>query len=108
MHRCRGGTLLLLVCVLIGMAGSARFLAAQGPEMVGGSPILTVLPVDAIPAIDDPRYVTVAEADRWMRPEEQVLGIRDGQVAKAYSTWQLNHHEIVNTTLGKVPVAVTW
>ena len=80
---------------------------AAEPEVIQGSPILTVLPVDAIPAIDNPRYVTVADADRFMRPDEPVLGITDGKTAKAYSTWQLNHHEIVNDTLGDLPLAIT-
>lgn len=86
----------------------APLAGAAGADVIQGSPILTVLPVDAIPAIDNPRYVSVAEADRFMRPDEPVLGITDGKVAKAYSTWQLNHHEIVNDSLGDPPLAVTW
>jgi len=81
---------------------------AADADLIQGSPILTVLPVDAIPAIDNPRYFSVAEAERFMRPDEPVLGITDGKVAKAYSTWQLNHHEIVNDSLGNFPLAVTW
>ncbi|MBI2882481.1 MAG: DUF3179 domain-containing protein [Candidatus Methylomirabilis oxyfera] len=34
--------------------------------------------------------------------------LTDGKVAKAYSLWQLNHHEIVNDRIGTLPVAVTW
>ena len=81
---------------------------AAEPEVIQGSPILTVLPMDAIPALDNPKYVPAAEADRFMRPDEPILGITDGKTAKAYSTWQLNHHEIVNDTLGNLPFAVTW
>ena len=81
---------------------------AAGSDVIQGSPILTVLPMDAIPAIDNPTYVPVTEADRFMRPDEPVLGITDGKTAKAYSAWQLNHHEIVNDTLGNLPLAVTW
>jgi hypothetical protein len=77
-------------------------------DLVQGSPILTVLPVDAIPAIDNPAYVSVAEAERFMRPDEPVLGLSDGPTAKVYSAWQLNHHEIVNDAIGNRPVAVTW
>ncbi len=83
-------------------------MAQGGPDIVEGSPILTVLPVDAIPALDNPRYVSAAEADRYMRPEEPVLGISDGTAAKAFSAWQLNHHEIVNDILGDLPLAITW
>jgi hypothetical protein len=81
---------------------------AAEPEVIQGSPILTVLPMDAIPALDNPKYVPAAEADRFMRPDEPVLGITDGKTAKAFSTWQLNHHEIVNDSLGTLPLAVTW
>jgi hypothetical protein len=65
------------------------------------------LPRDAIPAIDRPTFVTAADA-RFMQPREYVIGITDGSVAKAYSTWQLNAHEIVNDTLNGRPIAVTW
>lgn len=77
-------------------------------RIVNGSRIITVLPKDAIPAIDDPRFVSATEADRVMKPDEPVLGLTDGTVAKAYSLWQLNHHEIVNDRVGTLPVAVTW
>lgn len=76
--------------------------------MVDGSPIITVLPKDAIPAIDNPKFVSAEEADRVMTLDEPVLGMTDGNVAKAYSLWQLNHHEIVNDRIGTLPVAVTW
>jgi hypothetical protein len=84
------------------------FQAGAESDVIQGSPVLTVLPQDAIPAIHNPKYVPVAEADRFMRPQEPVLGITDGRTAKAYSTWQLNHHEIVNDSLGDLPLAVTW
>jgi hypothetical protein len=82
--------------------------ALAASEVIQGSPVLTVLPVDAIPAIDNPAYVSVAEAERFMRPDEPVLGLADGAGAKVFSAWQLNHHEIVNDTMGNRPVAVTW
>ena len=77
-------------------------------DIVSGSPIITVLPKDAIPAIDEPKFVSAKEADRLMKPEEPVLGVTDGNVTKAFSLWQLNHHEIVNDRVGTLPVAVTW
>jgi hypothetical protein len=100
--RWNGSILSTLAFVL----ASASALAAS--DVIQGSPILTVLPVDAIPAIDNPTYVSVAEAERFMRPDEPVLGLSDGTTAKVYSAWQLNHHEIVNDTIGNRPVAVTW
>ena len=84
--------------IVMGILGGQQAVA-DGTDVIQGSPI---------PAIDNPRYVSVGEADRFMRPDEPVLGITDGKVAKAYSTWQLNHHEIVNDSLGDLPLAVTW
>lgn len=77
-------------------------------EMVDGAPLITVLPKDAIFAIDHPTFVSATEGNRVMQPEEPVLGVTDGKMAKAYSLWQLNHHEIVNDQIGSVPLAVTW
>jgi len=69
----------------------------------------TVLPPDAIEAVDDPIFVSAEEADAFLAPEEPVLGVvgPDG-TAKAFSAWQLEHHEIVNDTLDGEPIAVTW
>ena len=75
---------------------------------VDGSPIITVLPKDAIPAIDDPTFVSAKEADQVMTPDEPVLGMTAGNVTKAFSLWQLNHHEIVNDRIETLPIAVTW
>lgn len=100
-----------LVAFATSEGGSGSALAEKArpfTEIVNGSPIITVLPKDAIPAIDHPRFVSATEADRVMQPDEPVLGLTDGSVAKAYSLWQLNHHEIVNDQLGTLPVAVTW
>lgn len=78
------------------------------PETVEGAPIYTVLPRDAIPAIDDPRFVPAEQAVPFMKGDEPVLGITGGGIAKAFSLWHLNVHEIVNDEIGGTPVAVTW
>jgi hypothetical protein len=100
-----------LVAFAASDGGSGLALAERaGPftEIVNGAPIITVLPKDAIPAIDAPTFVSATEGDRVMQPEEPVLGLSNGSVAKAYSLWQLNHHEIVNDQIGTLSVAVTW
>jgi hypothetical protein len=78
------------------------------PEAVDGAPIRTVLPVDAIPAIDEPQYAPAEEAAAFMKPDEPVMGVAGGGEAKAFSLWQLHVHEIVNDVIGGTPVAVTW
>ena len=99
------GAVAIGLAVGLGGAGEAQLSAV---EVIEGAPMITVLPPDAIPAIDRPTFVSAREGDAFMRPEEKVLGIADGRTARAYSTWQLNHHEIVNDFLGEAPIAVTW
>ena len=70
--------------------------------------IVTLLGFDAIPAILAPNFVTVAEAEAWMEPNEQVLGLSIKGVHRAYSVRMLSRHEIVNDVVGGVPIAVTW
>ena len=70
--------------------------------------IVTLLPFDAIPAIDNPSFYSAAEADAEYEPGELVLGVTINGESKAYSTSHLDSHEIVNDTLGGRKIAVTW
>ena len=76
--------------------------------------IVTVLGYAAIPAIFDPQFVSAAEAsdpDRQSvpyRPDEKILGIEINGDARAYSVPILSRHEVVNDTVGGIPIAVTW
>ncbi len=73
-----------------------------------GDSMYTVLPPNAIAAIMEPRFVVGDEAIAQMRPDEPVLGVMIEGDARAYSLWQLDAHEIVNDTVGGVPLAATW
>ena len=70
--------------------------------------IVTLLPPDGIPAIDNPRFYSAAQADAEYDPDELVLGVTINGESKAYSTSHLDSHEIVNDTLGGRMIAVTW
>jgi hypothetical protein len=72
--------------------------------------IITLLSKDAIPAIleDEVAFVTGAVAEAQMAPSDRVIGVSIGDDHRAYSTAQLSSHEVVNDTIGGVPVAVTW
>lgn len=98
--------------LILGLVGVffplARAAALPAGLTIDGDPVITVLPKDAIPAIDQPAFVSVQEADAYLRDNEPVLGVRRGEVARAYSLWQLNHHEIVNDRVGNLPLAITW
>jgi hypothetical protein len=64
------------------------------------------LPPDAIPALDRPRLVRIAEAG--LPPSTAVVGVaRDGD-ARAYPIDLLALHEIVNDSLAGLPIAITW
>ena len=43
-----------------------------------------------------------------MRDDEMVIGVVHNGIARAYSAWYLDRHEIVNDVVGGDPVAVTW
>ena len=70
--------------------------------------IVRLLGKDAIPAILEPQFVSATEAERWMSPEEGVLGVSVGGEHRAYAVSMLSRHEIVNDVVGGKPIAVTW
>jgi hypothetical protein len=78
-------------------------------QEIDGDQIYTVLPKDAITAILEPVLVSGEQADSIMNDQEQVLGIiGPGGTPVAYSTWHLDQHEIVNSIVDGLPLAVTW
>ena len=96
------------------MKTMAATIVASGLALTvtAGQPGLTepvqVLPRDAIPAIDDPRFASVAEAERFLADNEVMIGLVGESEQRAYSTWELDTHEIVNDVFEGRPVAVTW
>ena len=103
----------LLVVVLVGAAFYFQFLHKPSSELQledrpGTYEIVTLLPQDAIPAIDDPQFYAAADADRDYTPDELVLGVTLNGESRAYPTGLLSRHEIVNDLVGGEPIAVTW
>ncbi len=72
-------------------------------EILSGGP-----PKDGIPAIDEPKFVSVAEADQWLKSREPVILFQIGDDVRAYPIQILIWHEIVNDVVGGVPVVVTF
>ena len=70
--------------------------------------IITILGKDGIPSIDNPRFLAREEADNQMLSTERVIGVSINGDHRAYPLNLLSRHEIVNDTVGGVPVAVTW
>jgi Protein of unknown function (DUF3179) len=65
-------------------------------------------PKDGIPALKDPQFVSVSEADTWLKPAEPVILAQVGDDAKAYPIQILIWHEITNDTVGGEPLVVTF
>jgi len=59
-----------------------------------------------IPAIFEPKYVTADEAD--IDDESWIFGLVIEGEPRAYSLNILNHHEIVNDSIGESNFAVVW
>jgi Protein of unknown function (DUF3179) len=72
-------------------------------QIISGGP-----PVDGIPSIDDPKFISVQEADNRLDDSELVLGINISNDVRAYPLQILVWHEIVNDNVGGFPVAVTY
>jgi hypothetical protein len=70
--------------------------------------IVTLLPFDAIPSIDEPRFYDAEEADQEYEDHELVIGVAVDGEARAYPIDLLSRHEIVNDTIAGHPIAVTW
>ena len=72
-------------------------------DILSGGP-----PKDGIPALSDPSFVKVADKT-GIEPREPVITVEvDGAVPRAYPIRYLTWHEIVNDTVGGIPVAVTF
>jgi hypothetical protein len=65
-------------------------------------------PKDGIPPIDRPQFVPASEVHKWLDPREPVIVFERNGDARAYPLQILMFHEIVNDTVGGVPVAVTF
>jgi hypothetical protein len=72
-------------------------------EIMSGGP-----PKDGIPPIDAPEFDSVADASQWLNPREPVVVVSAGGETKAYPIQILTWHEIVNDSVGGVPVSVTF
>jgi hypothetical protein len=84
-------------------------LPAAQEARIDVSDIVTLLPKDAIPAIRDPVPLVVpADTVRGVRDSDQILAVAIGGESRAYPIAFLSWHEIVNDTVGGMPIVATW
>lgn len=72
-------------------------------EIASGGP-----PRDGIPAIDNPKFVSIRRAERDLDDRDPLAVVRIGDEVRAYPLNILIWHEIVNDEFGGVPVSVTF
>jgi hypothetical protein len=108
--------------VFLGILGVLILIACTGEAIIAKEPgsitkeldfereleIVTLLPKDAIPAIDNPEFIIAEEADSLYFPDERVIGVIFDGDARAYSIPLLSSYEIINDTVGGQKIAVTW
>lgn len=103
----RGSTAGVLVTLLV--LGVVGLSLAATDVRIDPKEIVTLLPKDVIPAIREPSLLLVpAAAATGVRDSDQILGVVIAGEIRAYPINFLSWHEIVNDTVGGVPVAVTW
>jgi hypothetical protein len=72
-------------------------------EITSGGP-----PRDGIPPIDEPKFLPVRAADRFLSSREPVIAVEAGEGARAYPLQIMIWHEIVNDRFEGRPIAVTF
>ncbi|WP_052721346.1 DUF3179 domain-containing protein [Methanococcoides methylutens] len=72
-------------------------------DIVSGGP-----PMDGIPSIDEPEYVTVDEADRWIEDNELVMALNHNGTKRVYPLQIMVWHEIVNDHIKGEPILITY
>lgn len=99
-----GGTALANPQVWTGQGWKTDFSTASitFDEILSGG-----VPRDGIPSIDNPQFRPASEIET-VDPKEPVIRLEMGGEVRAYPLQILTWHEIVNDTIGGVPVAVTY
>ena len=102
-------TIILSLCLFLFMLNTiiAQYPKPETKELRGHT-LYTVLKPGDIPAIFDPQFIPVETADSLYYDEEPLLVVAAGDEVKAYSTWHLDEHEVVNDNIGGTAIAVTW
>jgi len=87
-------------------ASAPTLAPSTGPDSLSSSEIQTILPVDAIRAVDNPQFVASDKAG--MREDLNIIGVDLGGDAHAFPIAFMSRVEIVNDRLGGTNIAVTW
>jgi len=78
--------------------------------------LAAAMPRDALPALDRPALLNIAQVDslnraergKYLVSEDLVIGVVVGAEARAYPLRMMHWHEVANDTVGGRPLAVCW
>jgi hypothetical protein len=87
--------------------GSSTAAPVGNEPTIETAELVDVLPRDAIPSIDQPRFISPQETT-WLAGREPVVALEIEGDARAYPAQIMTRHEIVNDRVGGRPVAVTY
>ena len=59
-------------------------------------------------ALFTPEYMSPAEADKQLKPDEEIIGLVVNGVARAYPLRIMSWHELVNDEIAGTPYLVSW
>ena len=101
----------LSICVIFVFSPVSE-LIAQRPSpketTIRGETMYTLLNPGDIPAIFEPVFIDIQQADKFFFPDEPIIAVIDADSAKGYSAWYLDHHEVVNDYINGKAITVTW
>ena len=72
-------------------------------EIMSGGP-----PKDGIPSLTYPKMETTESAGIWLKPRDELIGVKINGQARAYPLRILNWHEVVNDRIGSRKVVITY
>ncbi|MGZ4213383.1 MAG: DUF3179 domain-containing protein [Actinomycetota bacterium] len=106
-RRARAASLLLLAAFGCSAAGSP---AVSAPDLPGFSMrrLIDVAAPGDVPPVTHPAFESIAAAAAWLGPDAPVIAVRDGSTGRAYPLAILAQHEVVDDSIGAVPLAVTY
>jgi len=98
---------LITLLIIVPRTAFAQRPKPQKTEILGHT-MHTLLKPGDIPAIFEPRFISIAQADSLYYPDEPLIVVAVGNTARGYSAWHLDEHEVVNDFLEGTAIAVTW
>lgn len=79
-----------------------------GKKLIQGHTLYTLLKPGDIPAIFNPLFIDIREASELYYDKEPLMVVVANGKAKAYSTWHLDQHEVVNDIISGTNIVATW